>query len=259
MKDQDLDKLFSEGFKDQEVTPPASVWEQIETQLDEQKVLPIQKRNKLFIWTIAASMLLALGITGSIFLMKDNSNQKQAEFAAKAPETTNDLEDKSETTLDISGEPKVQKEEIQVATVMPSRIKKPSIKSQTPELSKPDVEKESKLIVSVEKEQKRQTPILVKEMSLERNIELDEIDQEQIELSAVEVAPIQPLVNIIEKEDVMYAQSEEKPKKRQTIFTNILNTLTENLNPLDKSVKFSSDEEGNIKIDLHNSIAKTRR
>ncbi len=88
---------------------------------------------------------------------------------------------------------------------------------------------------------------------------MDDIDEKPADLVAVEVAPIQPLVNIIEHEEVMYAEAKKEPKKKQTIFTNILNTLSENLNPSNKAVKFSSDEEGTITVDLFNSIAKTRR
>jgi hypothetical protein len=62
MKDQDLDKMFSDSLKDQEATPPASVWQGIEFNLDETKIIPMKPKLNWQVWAIAACLLIALGI-----------------------------------------------------------------------------------------------------------------------------------------------------------------------------------------------------
>ena len=62
MKDQDLDKMFSDSLKDQEATPPASVWQGIESKLDETKVIPMKPKLNWQVWAIGACLLIALGI-----------------------------------------------------------------------------------------------------------------------------------------------------------------------------------------------------
>lgn len=248
MKDQEIDKMFSDGLRDQETTPPASIWQGIESKLDEEKTIPFKRKNNLYVWMIAACLTLALGISLKMFLFQDNS-------AEKTPTQIAQLEDKlindKETSISEDLIP-VEKESKEVPVLLttnqPSKIKEVQ-KKQT----------ETKPIIQAKDTEREDMIVPSQELKLVTAVEIDDMEQEPNELATVEVAPIQPLVNIIEHEEVMYAEVKKEPKKKQTIFTNILNTLSDNLNPSSKAVRFSSDEEGTISVDLFNSIAKTRR
>jgi len=260
MKDQDLDKLFSDNLKDHEITPPTSVWQGIESKLEEEKIIPIKRNKNWQIWTIAACCLLALGFSIKILLFQENKESLNSKEIVLNKEIIQD--NSSVTTIDeplqalIEPDLNQKNEDKLVASVEQKSIKKPVRRSFVKEKNQ---EPEDKTIVFAKSQDSKDKLIPAEKMDIISPIELGDIDQNKIELSAVEVVPIQPLVNIIEQEEIMYAEVKKEPKKKQSIFTNILNTLTENLNPTSKSVKFSSDEEGTIKIDLYNSIAKTRR
>lgn len=262
MKDQELDKLFSDGLKDQEITPPASVWQGIENNLDAEKIVPLKKKNNLQVWFIAASVLLALGIGSKLFLFQEDEGVAQPTLIAEhksaiSPEGPKEsqqeqasseiIKEKVISEVSKTVEPLNQiassKATIQIKTRTEGNIKA------VEESKVPSMKDESTLVLAP-----------MEEMKVLSNIHLEEVEQEkQVEMASVEVAPIQPLVNIIEQEELMYAETKKQTKKKQTILTNILNTLSENLNPSSKAVKFNSDEEGTITVDLFNSIAKTRR
>ncbi|MGB7526690.1 hypothetical protein [Sphingobacterium cellulitidis] len=262
MKDQELDKLFSDGLKDQEITPPASVWQGIENNLEAEKIVPLKKKNNLQVWFIAASVLLALGISSKLFLFQENEDSAQPSNIAEhkpaiIPEEPIESQ-QEQASAEIS---KVESNSEASNTVKPQNQ---IASSKTPIQVKSDIEGNIKTVDPEKTSSKKDEPNLVltpmEEMKVLSNIQLEEVDQEkQVEMAAAEVAPIQPLVNIIEQEELMYAEAKKQPKKKQTILTNILNTLSENLNPSNKPVKFNSDEEGTITVDLFNSIAKTRR
>ena len=248
MKDQEIDKLFSEGLRDQETTPPASIWQGIESKLDEEKIIPFKRKNKLYVWMIAACLTLALGISLKMFLFQENFAEKKPDHLAQHEKQ---LIEEKEVTIseDLIPIDKESKEvSVLLASNQPSKIKEVQ-KKQT----------ETKPIIQAKESEREDMIVPTQELKLVTAVDIDDIQEEPNELATIEVAPIQPLVNIIEHEEVMYAEVKKEPKKKQTIFTNILNTLSENLNPSTKAVRFSSDEEGTISVDLFNSIAKTRR
>lgn len=248
MKDQEIDKLFSEGLRDQETTPPASIWQGIESKLDEEKIIPFKRKNKLYVWMIAACLTLALGISLKMFLFQENLAEKKPAHLAQHEKQ---LIEEKEVTISEDLIP-IEKESKEVPLLLtsnqPSKIKEVQ-KKQT----------ETKSIIQPKESVREDMIVPTQELKLVTAVDIDDIQEEPNELATIEVAPIQPLVNIIEHEEVMYAEVKKEPKKKQTIFTNILNTLSENLNPSTKAVRFSSDEEGTISVDLFNSIAKTRR
>lgn len=258
MKDQELDRLFSEGLKDQEIPAPASVWDHIEEQLDAEKIQPIKRKNRLYIWTVAASIVLAIGIASTLFLSKEGEQEQIVQELTQQSDAPEKIEDPL---------PNAEAEQNNDKPVELLIAKKPVVKQKTFAKNNKEEEKEIRKEFSQPEQRIAKASIVAekdhtepsKEMLLLTKVDLHELAVSELELNTAEVAPIQPLVNIIEQEEVMYAEAKAEPKKKQTIFTTILNTLTQNLNPLDKTVKFSSDEEGSLKIDLHNSIAKTRR
>lgn len=271
MKDQDLDKMFSDSLKDQEATPPASVWQGIESKLDETKVIPMKPKLNWQVWAIAACLLIALGIGLNLPVRILTNETVQPQLASKEVNQVEKLPNADQLKLELPSTTIIQPVEKLISQRKESVLaesKNPTAESTiaiVKTIAKTDEEKLDRLADSgnrlalseMKKSYEKIAP--ASEMEVINAIELNEIDQNKVELSAIEVAPIQPLVNIIENEDVMYAEVKQQPKKKQTIFTNILNNIAENINPSNKTVKFSSDDEGTIKVGLFNSIAKTRR
>lgn len=264
MKDHDLDKMFSDSLKDQEATPPASVWQGIESKLDETKIIPMKPKLNWQVWAIAACLLIALGIGLNMPDRQLNNETDQPQVASNEVNQVEKLPNADQQKLELPSTTINQPVEEVISQSMESVLAES--KNSTAEstiaiektIAKTDKAKQDRLALSETKKSfEKIAP--ASEMEVINAIELNEIDKNKVELSAIEVAPIQPLVNIIENEDVMYAEVKQQPKKKQTIFTNILNNIAENINPSNKTVKFSSDDEGTIKVDLFNSIAKTRR
>lgn len=67
MKNRDLDKIYREGLKDQEIAPPTDLWEKIESQLPEQKVR--SRSYPLWIPMVGAAAVLLLLF--NIYLLVD--------------------------------------------------------------------------------------------------------------------------------------------------------------------------------------------
>ena len=264
MKEEEVDKIFSENLKDREVIPPSFIWQEIESTLDEKKVVPLKSKGKWQVWTIAACLLIALGISLKLYVFQHKPvletamptvdqeiSQSDRSISRNVPILEVDSPGLSKPEQDNLAGPSLekQKKNLIARTVEIKRNKKPVIA---------DVNI-SREITENKSADKFPKIVPTREMEIVNQVELEEIKADKTGLSAVEAAPIQPLVNVIEQEELMYAESRKEPKKKQTIFTHILNTLSENINPTNKSVKFSSDDEGSIKVDLINSIAKTRR
>ncbi|WP_312695891.1 hypothetical protein [Sphingobacterium mizutaii] len=253
MKDQEIDKLFSDGLRDQEIIPEASIWQGIEAKLDEEKIVPLRKKNNVYIWMIAACLVLALGFSIKMFLFQENTSVESTPTLAQHEDPMEEVMAKPIAQAPIP----VEKEIAEAPTPVASKAENQNnevLLDQTPRRPAKNL-----VIAKVENPERENIILPTPALNVVTTIDMDDIDEKPADLVAVEVAPIQPLVNIIEHEEVMYAEAKKEPKKKQTIFTNILNTLSENLNPSNKAVKFSSDEEGTITVDLFNSIAKSRR
>lgn len=253
MKDQEIDKLFADGLRDQEITPAASIWQGIEAKLDEEKIVPLRKKSTVYVWMIAACLVLALGFTIKMFLFQENTSVESSPTLAQQEDPMEEVIAKPIAQAPIP----VEKEIAEAPTPVTSKAESQNnevLLDQTPRRPAKNL-----ALAKVENSERENIILPTPALNVVTTIDMDDIDEKPADLVAVEVAPIQPLVNIIEHEEVMYAEAKKEPKKKQTIFTNILNTLSENLNPSNKAVKFSSDEEGTITVDLFNSIAKTRR
>ncbi len=261
MKDQDIDKLFADGFSDQEVNPPASVWKGIEAKLDSETIVPEKKVFNWQVWAIAASLVLVLGISIKLFFWQTNVVEEENQELTQIIQS--EINPVQEVVSEKVIEPKhsIPESENKEIKTLPGKVKvATTIKKKTNSSIEPIVQKNNNTDLTDHPSKgsfEKVSP--TKEMNLVNQIDLDEPNHDKAQLSGIEVSPIQPLVNVIEQEEVMYAEAKVEPKQKQNIFTNILNTITENINPSSKSVKFSSDDEGTIRIDLYNSIAKTRK
>jgi hypothetical protein len=101
MKDQDLDKMFSDSLKDQEATPPASVWQGIESKLDETKVIPMKPKLNWQVWAIAACLLIALGIGLNMPDRQLNNETDQPQVASNEVNQVEKLPNTDQQKLDL--------------------------------------------------------------------------------------------------------------------------------------------------------------
>src|SRR5690606_27846611 len=83
MKDQEIDKLFSDGLRDQKIIPEASIWQGIEAKLGEGKTVPLRKKSTVYVWMIAACLVLALGFSIKMFLFQENTSVERAPTIAQ--------------------------------------------------------------------------------------------------------------------------------------------------------------------------------
>ena len=256
MKDQELDDLFAKNLKDAEAQPPAGLWDKIASELPADE--PVSKKP-IILWryfAAAAAIMLFFGIGMYVYRSKDARQPVEHRQIAKAPELSNPMAPEVVETREPENPniPVVSQETSNTSSELAKLDKLDATNEELTPTSK--VEKQDqKLYVAMEKHPVK--PVVV----LER-VELPELKamDNEIQLSQREVTPIQPLVNIIENEELMYAQkaiTDKKPK--QSIITKVLNGIADNINIGNGDVSFSNDEEGNIRIDLTKSLARNRR
>ena len=87
-------------------------------------------------------------------------------------------------------------------------------------------------------------------------VEIDSLNRApQLTLSSIDVAPLKPLIENPEEEETMLASTD-----KQSVITKLLNTVSGAIAPEhSKNIHFSKDEEGTLKIDLNNSLVRTRK
>lgn len=257
MKDQEIDDLFAKGLKDAESPAPAGLWAKIEAELPPTEATA---KKPLVLWryfAAAAVLLLCLGIGFRFFDAADPN--LQAEGKAKLAQ--------AEVTEPAISAPQ-QEAPVAAAALKPDVPQETTVKKKTA-ASKPGIvqlaKQESKPEVTPAALAQVETPRINHTAPLEAMPVLLEITPEEslnstTAAAMAEVKPIQPLVNIIENEELMYAQqAKEEKKPRQSLLTKVLNGIAGNINLGPSDVQFSNDEEGNIRIDLTKSLARNRR
>lgn len=258
MKDQELDDLFAKNLRDAEAQPPAGLWDKIASELPTEE--PVETKP-IVLWryfAAAAAIMLFFGVGIYIYRSKDALPQPaEHRQIAKAPELSYPKTEEFLETKEVESQnnPVVPQETSPISNEGKKTSRLVAKKQESTATVKVK-EQEQKVYAAIEKEQVE--PIEVMENSVELP-ELKAMDKE-IQLSHREVAPIQPLVNIIENEEIMYAQKANTDKKpKQSILTKVLNGIADNINIGNGDVSFSNDEEGNIRIDLTKSLARNRR
>ncbi len=258
MNDQELDDLFAKRLSNFEAEPPAELWDKIASELPDER---IPKKKPIVLWryfAAAAALLMFFGIGITIFLNRAPHTAAEDKVRTEIVQQTNTQQIKPEADLanEVALENVVVSQETSRNLPVANSNKRIASQTKFDRPAKPSAEKKG----TIDKASITQPvqPIQAME-NLVQVIEIRPIETE-IQLSHREVEPIQPLVNIIENEEVMYAHQVDEPKKqKQSILTKVLNGIADNISIGNKDVSFSNDDEGNIRIDLTKSLARNRR
>lgn len=256
MENKDLDQLFRDGFNDAEEQPQDKVWQNIEAALEQQqaqKIVPVVRKTA-FHWlhyAAAASVLVALGIVfWTVQTAEDRAGTEQKAAMQQTP-----------------GEPPHQVAEVPDMIPMETKEKKAVV---------PDKPLEQTVIVAT----KQVVETYKSPSPTEARVKLPNLNLEGIESTAptrltslttaedksapptyrvTEIENIKPLIEPEEELESMYASAAPETKGKATIVTTLLNSISENIeiSPT-KDIRFRSDEEGSLRIDILNSLVKNR-
>lgn len=248
MNDKELDKLFREKLEHHAIPPKKNIWDQIQTELDAKKVMPIRKRNWI---SYAAIVIGCLGIAALLYNILQPTTtpnvrsavQKEAQTVPtdaieKLPESKrSEIPSKTEYTADP-----------QLATTK-TDVKKRPIREQ----------KES---IQEGQEETPGTDERTLELVALKPAELSPLytdtlwHEETLKQHAVEAPPIAPLIDYPETEESMLASAQKTAKE---FIPGILNKLSDVLKGgEDARIQISKDEEGFLRLDVVNSLVKNR-
>ncbi|MEI5984065.1 hypothetical protein VJ786_04020 [Sphingobacterium sp. PU5-4] len=244
MKDQEFDKIFKDNLRDFEVNPPENLWEKIESALDQEQPAKVKKMFPWKTWSIAATLLLALGFTFKLSQFKEEQVDPKKEYLAKIKEE-NESPKPDQMVAEKWGEP-ITKEAFESQEAKPN-ARTIALKEQS----------KKAVVIRAESRQQVQVPAL---QPIETTMELDgpnSLTREAEPLTAKSTAPqanlaVEPTEAILNKTEIVTT----KPK--QGLFVRLLNNVADNINIINKDVEFSEDEEGTIKINLSKLITKTK-
>ena len=244
MKDQEFDKIFKDNLRDLEVNPPENLWEKMESALDQEQPAKVKKMLPWKTWSIAATLLLALGFTFKLSQFMEEQVDPKKEYLAKIKEEAESP--KPEQVVTEKLEAPITKEEVVLQEAKPN-ARTIALKEQPKKAA----------VIPVESRQQVQVPAL---QPMETAMEFEgagSLTREAEPLTAKSTAPqanlaIEPTEAILNKTEI----ASNKPK--QGLFVRLLNNVADNINIINKDVEFSEDEEGTIKIDLSKLITKTK-
>jgi len=241
MNDKELDKLFKDQLENLSVSPQEDLWQKIEQQLDERKVVRLHRLG----WVRNAAMLVAcLGVTAVLYLLMPR--QEDVRIVSRTPLK---IEDKQAETVNLKRNERTA-----------------AIKTQ---VDFPHAE-DKRALALVQATQSRPTAKRQVAMSTERSAHLVKLDAAMVTLTksdnidaailptqrVVEVDPIQPLIENPEEEETMLASSGNSD---MGLIPNLLNRISDVLNPSEnKTIQFNHDEEGSLQLDIVNSLVKNR-
>jgi len=245
MNDKDLDKLFKEKLENISVSPRQDLWQKIEGQLDEKKTVRLGRFGWMRYAAVAVGSLGLAALLYTFFLNEDPAvEQKQLAYQGSTKTAVN---------------PPLPEQ--------PSAIEKSEVNSAAASQKNSTVGLSNHTEVAVQIVKKHVEPQLNMEMSSNELITLEpaalsvySTPELSVETTtpqyAIEIAPIQPLIDDPEIEETMLASAQSSG---EGIVPNILNKISDALNPSDsKSIQFSKDEEGSLRLDIFNSLVKNR-
>lgn len=255
MKEEDIDRLFREAFHEAEEIPNKNVWQQIEQQLDEKKIIQIPSRKYGWIKYAAAILILA----STFMLTKVIYNTDGTRQDSDAVITAQHSEAKPDTMASL--------EQIEQLTIQ-----------EDADRSRDDNKKDQTVrIASINLHELPESKTGIKEASKRNNIEIIVNDLEETKpmltglgdfhqadgtnipvRQVTEIEDIKPLIDLDEETESMYAQAPHETSNKN-IVTSILNSISEKLevSPT-KDIRFRADEEGSLRIDILNSLVKNR-
>lgn len=264
MEEKDIDKLFRDAFEQAESNPPSDMWKRIEAELDkEDNIVIFCKKNKFSFlkYVAAAVLLLSMGI--AVYLnqgkenirLTDNSNPKQIEKIeiAPIPETTENEKDTKIVQTSTAEEQNIKplKKVLAQATLNQKEVSAKQVSAQHTVTRKTQDDVENVYIA--EETDEKSFQIATHDVEVPNKDVSSQIPVRQV----TEVEQLKPLIEPEEEIDNMYAS--QPAEKNNTVVTNILNAISENIEiSAKKDVRFRSDDEGSIRIDFINSLVKNR-
>lgn len=242
MKNEDIDKLFRDHFDKLDIQPSADIWNKIEADLDEQKIVPIKKKTKWLIPLISiAATLICIGIF-SLLVMEQSTS---------IIETTN---------IVIRKQDRVGHEEQKEPVEDPIEAKEEPIRFAVKAL--PEETQDTRngyQITSVDpKVSQVDEQVALKKLKLTAEQPMLVVVDSQAQIAhAMEYIPIKPIIENPEEEESMMASTSAS---KQNVVTKVLNILSKTINQGNGSeVQFSNDDEGTLQIDLLNTLVKNKK
>ncbi|HMR19562.1 MAG TPA: hypothetical protein PKA53_09715 [Sphingobacterium sp.] len=252
MENKDLDSLFREAFKDAEEAPHDRVWQSIEAALGDQADIVPLRHKRSFHWlyyAAAASVIVALGLviwtTGTVV----DRTGGTTETAFQQP--ADNLKDQAVADLPI-----IPKTEDQGNAERPNSRTQPVLVATT-HAGKSTSEHHLAVVKTMETLQTDAIePVGPKQLTSGITIEYSSALPTY---KITEVGDIKPLIEPDEEMESMYATATPDLAGNRTIVTSLLNTLSENIEIANaKDIRFRTDEEGSLRVDILNSLVKNR-
>ncbi|GHE37241.1 hypothetical protein [Sphingobacterium griseoflavum] len=248
MNNEQFDKLFKQEMTDFEVDPGADMWAKIEAELPaERKTVSIWKKSGL---RYAAALLLLGGLAAMIFRQQIEAPpaREQLVKVREQPDQT----EKTEQQVEVSEKGKEN------TLTQHARIIKAN--------KSPHKEREAAIVKVpglANKEAKSKLDLYIPDLHIAKieAVQADTIPPALVNTQVVEIDPIQPLVESPDEEESMLASgSKGNAKTQQGLVTGILNRISDMVNPdQNKTIHFSNDEEGSLRIDILQSFVKNRK
>lgn len=249
MNDEELDKLFKEQLEHHPVPPRKDNWHQIESQLDQEKAVPVRRLG----WVSYAA--IAIGCLSLVALLYKIITQPTP--ALDVPIIAH-KEISSPPTSTVQESSKSIQTEIPVAKHAEQLKEQEVAKTETfaLEVSAPEQKNDvNELLPRVEENRLELVELKPADLSLPLTAGLH-IDYKAPQEYTISIPPIAPLIDSPETEESMLASTR---KPAEGIVPGILNRISDALNPTDNATfQFSKDEEGFLRLDIVNSLVKNR-
>ncbi|TDS13915.1 hypothetical protein [Sphingobacterium paludis] len=252
MKDDQLDKLFRDRLNDLKVPPSEDIWARIDAELGTtHQALPFWKQSWL---RYAAAAVLALSFAALFYNSSDNEIENTVATPIAEMQQPNSVQPIEKQT---PKQPLTQQDDklayMEKADTAPETAvkKKPSRLTEVA-LAKADESRESEKL-AVELPNVKVAMVEVAPIDSLKSATL-------MSHKVVEIEPIQPLIDNPEEEESMFASAPATPVAQKGLVAGLLNKISEVVNPDDsKTIHFSNDEEGSLRVDIFNSLVKTRK
>lgn len=248
MESNDLDKLFQNAFEHAEQTPSEHVWKGIEEQLaQKKKTVPFYKKHITTV-SIAAALLLIMGITLKVYKHKDNKESIQL--------TSMPVESSKETTISSN--------KLKISTKHTSEDLTIENDKQSNHFLNTEQHKQKQQAVYYAKSEKKDIEKETEKHKIESFKEFQNTTEMMAHVSienAIEIAPEEDMKTLVSNKinplPVEFKNKETVKKNKETLFTTILNTISKTINIEEsKELEFKSDEEGSISINILETLAK---
>ncbi|WP_437920589.1 hypothetical protein [Sphingobacterium sp. LRF_L2] len=243
MNDKQIDKLFSDYLKDKEVSPDQDLWKKISDELDREKVIPLWRRR--WISYAAACVLIGTISWGTFHYFNTDFRTDEMPRLAQQPKVLeNAVKQPLSVPLTLAEETPKMPEETRESLPSSSSGESPALKNENS--SPNEIEKKKLMRLEIEVAQLQQP-------TYNRTADVPQ----HITYRVVEIDPIQPLIENLEEEDTMLAVA--RPTQNNGLVSGLLNKISDVINPDEtKTVHFSNDDEGSLRIDVYNTFVRNR-